>query len=71
VAVVKLTNAEVQARWRARQRQCAASYLVDVTPAVLAMLLRHRYLLEDEVNDPREVGASIALFLRDAAEADE
>jgi hypothetical protein len=57
-------NAEAQRRWRLRVKNCEASYNVDAGSAVLDMLVRRGYVLDDETDDDIEVGKGISLFLR-------
>jgi hypothetical protein len=63
-------NKLAQQRWRARQRQCRASFRCDVGPRAMSMLVARGYLLDTETGDPHEVSEAVTLFLNDHAEAD-
>jgi hypothetical protein len=71
VAVLKLTGAQIQRRWRERQKVCAASYQVDIGPKVMNAMVRRKYLDANETDDPIKVGAAASLALSDMAERDE
>jgi len=45
-------------------------YCVVIGGAVIDMLVRRGYVLDDETDDPDEVSEAIALFLSDHAELD-
>lgn len=65
------TGAERQHDLRARVKLCRASYWAEADDLVLTMLVRRRYLGEDEADNDREVGRAITLFLADHAALDE
>jgi hypothetical protein len=67
----RAVNRNAQRRWRERQKKCQASYRCDVDGAVLNMLVRRRYIAENEVSDAKEVAKAITLFLADIARLDE
>ena len=70
-ATIWTRGAQATARCRARQKQCRAQYRADADGAVLTMLINRHYLDEAEVDDAREVGKAITVFLSDHAEMDD
>jgi cytochrome P450 len=59
-----------QRRYRARVRQCRASYRVDIDGQILSMLIRRRYIDEREADDARIVGEALTHLLADLAAGD-
>jgi hypothetical protein len=68
-AARRVANRIAQQRLRERIKNCEATYHLAAGPAVLDMLVRRKYLEDSETENDLEVGAAIALFLRDHAEA--
>jgi hypothetical protein len=67
----RAANREAQARWRARQKACAASYRVDANDRVLTMLVFRKYLDDAETGNERAVAEAISVFMADHADLDE
>jgi hypothetical protein len=67
----RLRNRLAQQRWRLRgKRQQAASW-VDYSDRVLSMLIKRRYITEQETENKTEVRRALTLFLADIAAADQ
>ena len=58
-------------RWRARGKKQQAASWVDFNDKVLTMLVRRRYLTENEADDKSQVRRALTLFLADIAAADQ
>jgi hypothetical protein len=66
-----IANREDQRRHRKRLKKCQRSYRVDLDGPAINMLVRRRYLDDDEANDDAAVGLAVSVFMRDHAEIDE
>jgi len=59
------------ARWRKRGRNNQAASWVDYSDRVLTMLIKLRYIAEQETDDKAQVRRALTLFLADIAAADQ
>ena len=67
----RLRNRLAQQRWRLRgKRQQAASWC-DYDDKVLTMLIKRRYISEQEADAKSQVRRALTLFLADIAAADQ
>jgi hypothetical protein len=71
LADLRLRNRLAQKRWRERGRKCQASSWVDYDDKILSMLIRRRYLTEQESEDKSRVRRALTLFLSDIAAVDQ
>jgi hypothetical protein len=67
----RLRNREAQRRFRVRGKKQQAASWVDYSDKVLSMLIKRKYLNENEVENKSEVRRALTLFLADIAAADQ
>ena len=58
-------------RWRARGKKQQAASWVDYDDRVLTMLIKRRYISEQEADDKSQVRRALTLFLADITAADQ
>jgi hypothetical protein len=69
--VIRLRNRLAQRRFRARGKKQQASSWVDYSDRVLSMLIKRKYLDENESGDKSQVRRALTLFLADIASQDQ
>jgi hypothetical protein len=68
--VIRLRNRNAQRRFRARTKKLQAASWCDYDAKVLDMLIRRKYLNENEAEDKSQIRRALTLFLADIAHAD-